>query len=118
MKKLLFVSRQAPYGNSLPREALDAVLAASAYEQDISYLFMNDGVFQLLKQQDPTEIGLKNLSATLQALELYGVDKIFACKESLQQRGLNQADLCMNVQVMERSALQSLLHSQDKILSF
>ncbi len=50
-KKLLFISRHAPYGSSLARDALDAVLASSAYDQQLSLLFMDDGVFQLLKNQ-------------------------------------------------------------------
>ena len=47
-KKLLFVLRQAPYGSTLAKDALDAILATSAYEQDLSIAFIDDGVFQLI----------------------------------------------------------------------
>ncbi|MEJ2418879.1 MAG: DsrE family protein, partial [Exilibacterium sp.] len=43
-KKILVVNRHPPYGSSLAKESLDAVLAASAYEQDIGILYIGDGV--------------------------------------------------------------------------
>ncbi len=118
VKKLLFVTRQPPYGNSLPREALDAVLAASAYEQDISYLFINDGVFQLCSSQGTATIGQKNLSATLQVLELYGVENIYACDDSLKVRGISLDSLCIDADILDGSAVKQLLKSQHQILSF
>lgn len=119
MKKILFVSRQAPYGNSSAREALDALLAASAYDQDLSILFMDDGVFQLVAGQNPKVIQQKNLGASLQALELYGIENIYIQRESLEKRGLTATNLAIEkVQIVDSEQIKQLMSQQDQILSF
>lgn len=117
-KKILFISRHAPYGSSLSREALDAVLAASAYDQDLGLLFMDDGVFQLLKNQESTALGQKSFSAMLPALSLYGVEKIYVHGESLRKRGLTITELVLDVVQLDSDAVSRLLAQQDQLLSF
>ena len=118
-KKILVISRHAPYGSSVAREALDAVLATAVYDQDLSLLFMDDGVFQLVKHQDANEIGQKSLSANLSALPLYGVENIYVHWESLDARGLNLADLVLDdIKLLNNQDISSLLQKQDHILSF
>jgi tRNA 2-thiouridine synthesizing protein C len=119
MKKILFISRQAPYGNSIAREALDALLAASAYDQDLSLLFMDEGVFQLLREQNPKAIHQKNLGASLQALELYGIEKIYVHSESLEKRGLEKSELSLeDIETLNSEQIKQLMVQQDQILSF
>lgn len=118
-KKLLFVSRHAPYGSSLAKEALDAILAASAYDQQLSLLFMEDGVFQLLKNQSANEIGQKSFAAILPALPLYGINAIYVHRESLEKRQITINELVIDgVQLIDSSAISSLLAQQDQLLSF
>ena len=118
-KKILFINRHAPYGSSIAREALDAMLATAVYEQDLSLLFMDDGVFQLLKGQEAHEIAQKSLSANLSALPLYGVEKIYVHYESLDSRALTPADLVLNeVKLLRNQDISQLLQKQDHILSF
>jgi tRNA 2-thiouridine synthesizing protein C len=119
MRKILFVSRKAPYGNSQSREALDALLAASAYDQELSLLFMDDGVFQLLSNQNSTLIHQKNMASSLKALELYGVENIYCLADSLIQRGLNRADLIFeDIKLIDNIAANNLMSQQDQLISF
>lgn len=117
-KKLLFLNRKAPYGSSLPREALDAVLMASAFGQQVTLVFLGDGVFQLKTQQDPSEIEMKNFSKTFAALELYGVSSIFVEQSSLQKRGLTLDQLLIPAKLIQPHELTELLEEQDQVLSF
>ena len=87
-KSLLIISRQAPWSGPGAREALDIVLAGGAFDLPIGLLFMDDGVFQLAANQAPKALQQKDLSANLQALELFGVEDAFACRHSLDERGL------------------------------
>ncbi|MBW1249380.1 sulfurtransferase complex subunit TusC [Pseudomonas tolaasii] len=87
-KSLLIISRQAPWSGPGAREALDIVLAGGAFDLPIGLLFMDDGVFQLAANQAPKALQQKDLSANLQALELFGVEDVFACRHSLDERGL------------------------------
>ena len=77
MKKTLLISRQSPYSSQLARAALDAALAAAVFEQNVSVLFMDDGVWQLLSQQQTTAVETKNLEKTLRSLEHYDLDRLY-----------------------------------------
>jgi tRNA 2-thiouridine synthesizing protein C len=118
-KKLLFISRHAPYGSSLAKDALDAVLASSAYDQQLSLLFMDDGVFQLLNNQSATEISQKSFSSLLPVLPLYEINSIYVHYESLVKRQITINELVLDsVQIIDSAAVCSLLAQQDQLLSF
>ena len=44
-KSLTFITRQAPYGSNKAKLVIDAALAAAVFEQQVNFLFMDDGVF-------------------------------------------------------------------------
>ncbi|MCV6605105.1 MAG: DsrE family protein, partial [Porticoccaceae bacterium] len=67
---LLFILRSAPYGSSLAREGLEAVLAAASLGQNVSVLFMDDGILQLTRHQQPGQIGQKNNASMAAALPM------------------------------------------------
>lgn len=118
-KRILFISRHAPYGSSIAREALDAVLASAAYDQQISLLFMDDGVFQLLTEQDPGSIGQKSFASMLSVLPLYDVTNIFVHKQSIQTRGIKPDEiLLVDAQIIDSEEVHRLLTQQDQLLSF
>lgn len=118
-KKILLISRHAPYGSSIAREALDAALASAIYDQDLSLLFMDDGVFQLLKEQQAHEIDQKSFASMLSALPLYDIEKIYIQRESLVQRKIEINELIIeNAIVLDNAQISTLLNSQEHILSF
>jgi tRNA 2-thiouridine synthesizing protein C len=118
IKKFLYVNRKAPYGTIYALESLEVVLIAAAFEQDVSMVFLDDGVYQLKKGQDTKGVGMKNFSPTYRALEGYDVEKLYVEAESLAERGLTEDDLLVPVEVMSREALAELMDEQDVILSF
>ena len=117
VKRFCYVNRKAPYGTVYAHEMLETVLIAAAFEQDVSVIFMDDGVFQLKKNQDTTEIGMKNFSPTFRALEGYDVEKIYVEKESLAERGLTEDDLVIDVEVLDSAQLGELMDAQDVVIS-
>ncbi len=118
-KKILLISRQAPYGKSTAREAIDIALAASVYDQDIGILFMDDGVFQLLKNQQSQYIDQKNIASILPALTLYGIENIYVHQESLNYRTITVDELILdNLQLLSNKDVGNLLSQQDQLLSF
>jgi len=116
-KKILFITSKAPYGSSYAKEALDAVLMASAFGQQISLLFLDDGIFQLKKDQAPQH-GQKNISATFPALELYDVNNIYVDELALQKRGMTRQDLVINTVAFNDEKIRQLMAEQDQILAF
>jgi len=93
IKKFLYVNRRAPYGTIYAWESLEVVLIGAAFDQDCAMAFVDDGVFQLVKDQDTADIGMKNFSPTYAALGDFDVKKIYVEKESLEARGLTLDDL-------------------------
>ena len=93
IKKFMYVNRKAPYGTIYAWESLEVVLIGAAFEQEVSLAFVDDGVYQLCANQDTTGLGIKNFSATYNALGDYDVNKIYVEKESLDARGLTLDDL-------------------------
>ena len=131
-KKFLYINRKAPYGTIYALESLEVVLIGAAFEQDVSLAFIDDGVYQLMANQDTAAVGMKNFSKTYRALGDYEVRKLYVEKESLAERGLTAENLMPIVYededddyaekpsliFVDRSEMATLLAGQDVILSF
>ena len=118
VKKFMYVNRKAPYGTVYALEGLEVVLITAAFDQDVSMVFVDDGVFQIKKDQETSGINMKNFSPTYRALEGYEVEKVYAEKESLEARGMTQEDLVIPVEILNSSEIADLMDSQDVIVSF
>ena len=132
VKKFCYMNRRAPYGTIYALESLEVVLIAAAFDQDISLVFADDGVYQLTNNQDTDGIGMKNFSKTYTALGDYDIKKIYVEKESLEDRGLTADDLQAlkyededddwaekdSVFVVDRNELSKIIDEQDVVLSF
>jgi len=118
IKRFLYVNRRAPYGSVYALESLEVVLIGAAFEQDVSMLFLDDGVYELKKGQDTKDIDMKNFSPTYRALEMYDVEKLYVDKESMDERGLTTDDLVVPVEVMDRAQVTDLMEQQEVIFNF
>ena len=117
-KKFMFVNRTAPYGSVYALESLEVVLITAAFDQDVSLVFVEDGVFQLKRGQQTKGIETKNFSPAYRALEGYDVEKLYVERESLAARGLAETDLLVDVTVLSSQELGALMAEQDVVLSF
>lgn len=118
IKKFMYVNRKAPYGTIYALESLEVVLIAAAFDQDVSLVFMDDGVYQLKKGHQTKGIEVKNFQPTYRALDDYDVNKLYVEREALDARGLTEDDMVVPVQVMPRSEIGRLMAEQDVVLSF
>ena len=118
IKKFLYINRKAPHGTIYAHEALEVVLIGAAFEQDVSMAFIDDGVFQLKKDQNTDQIETKNFTKTYSALEMYDVEKLYVEKESLEERGLSENDLSVEVKVIPSSEMRELIEDSEVILNF
>jgi len=118
VKKFAFINRKAPYGTIYALESLEVVLISAAFDQDVSLVFMDDGVYQLKKGQGTKAVGMKNFSPTYRALEGYDIEKLYVEKESLESRGLTEEDLIVDVEVLTSEEMATLMDEQDVVMSF
>jgi len=117
-KKFMFVNRTAPYGSVYALESLEVVLITAAFDQEVSLAFVEDGVWQLKKGQQTKGIETKNFSPTYRALEGYDIEKLYVERESMEERGLTEDDLIVDVKVLPAAELGTLMAEQDVVLSF
>ena len=97
------------------------MLAASAFcdEEELAICFMNDGVFNLIANQRSELLLQKDHIATFKLIELYDLTECFICKESLVERGLDNAGLVLKeAQKVSKSKLFEVLHQAEKVLAF
>jgi tRNA 2-thiouridine synthesizing protein C len=132
IKKFMYVNRKAPYGTIYAWESLEVVLIGAAFDQDVSLAFIDDGIYQLMGEQDTVAAGVKNFSPTYAALGDYGVTKIYVEKESLEERGLTLDALQHltwedededyaekdSIRLVSRSELAGILAEQDVLFNF
>ena len=132
VKKFLYVNRKAPHGSIYALESLEVVLIGAAFDQDVSLAFIDDGVYQLLQNQDTSGIGVKNFSPTYKALGDYDINKIYVEKESLELRGLSKDNLMPltwededddwaekdSIHVVSSEELSDIIEHQDIIFNF
>ena len=118
IKKVMFVNRKAPYGTIYALESLEVVLITATFDQDVSLVFLDDGVYDLLKGQNTKAVGIKNFSPTYRALDGYDVEKLYVERESLEARGLSEDQLLVDVEVLSSAQMGELMAQQDVVLSF
>lgn len=111
-RRMLLLVRQPPLRGALALEALDSALVAAAFDQEISVLFREEGVWQLLRRavSDPGLDALENLAGM-------GVERLYVCAQSLQDRGLTRNDLALPVEILDDPAQARLLAEQHLVLN-
>lgn len=109
MSDIAVLFRSAPHGSSAGREGLDALLACSALSDELCALFIGDGVYQLLAGQQPAAILARDHASTFKMLELYDIEAVYVCADSLAERGLAETDLLIPVRVLPRAELHAQL---------
>ncbi|MEW5787579.1 MAG: sulfurtransferase complex subunit TusC [Pseudomonadota bacterium] len=118
VKKFMFVNRKAPHGTVYALEGLEVVLISAAFDQDVSMVFTDDGVYELIKGMNTKGIEVKDFSKTYRALEGYDIEKLYVEKESMDARGLTEDDLIVDVTVLDSGEMASLMAEQDVVISF
>lgn len=118
-KSVLLISRQAPWAGIGAAEAVDIALAAGAFDLPLSILFMDDGVLQLLEQQQqqPQVLEQKDLTANLQALPMFGIEQLYVAQQCLTERGLADSPLAMPAERVDDQAIQHLIRQYDYVMT-
>jgi tRNA 2-thiouridine synthesizing protein C len=118
VKKFMFVNRKAPHGTIYALEGLEVVLVSAAFDQDVSLVFADDGVYELIKGVNTKGIEVKDFSKTYRALEGYDVEKLYVEKASMDARGLTEDDLIVDVTVLDSAEMANLMAEQDVVISY
>lgn len=114
---ITILSRQAPYGKDRAQLGVDIALASVVFDQEVHVVFLDDGVYQLCKDQDASAIAYKTLSNAIETFELYGVNRIYVDSSSLAERNLNENDLLIPVEKIDKPAIADIISNSNTIIN-
>ncbi len=110
----LFIFNKPPYATDSGKEALDMALAFATFDQTVSLLFIDEGVWQLNDSQLPKLVGQKEYTRLFAGLDLYDIEHLYVSQQSSEKFGLEPAQLIGNPSVVDSKSIESLIanHSQ------
>jgi len=114
---IAILNRRAPHGSASARESLDALLALSAYTEQLAVFFLGDGVYQLIGGQQPQAILGRNIEPTFKLLELYDIEQIYVCEDSLAARGLLSQPLILDAKRLSSQQFKARLAEFDRFIN-
>lgn len=115
-KKVLIIVNSSPFGTVFPVEALRAGIAFAGMDLDTSLVFSSDGVFSLLKGQNPGIIGAKGIKEGLSNAEEFGL-KLFVDRDSLKEKKVSANDIAP-VKILSSTEIKNLARSVEVIINF
>lgn len=118
MKKITIIFRHAPHGSAKGREGLDFALLSASFEQEVSLIFADEGVLNLIPQQAPETIGAKDFLAAFKALPLYDIESVYACQQSLADYQLDESALAIPLDVKTPKEIGVLLTQADEVFVY
>lgn len=118
MKTLAVLNSSAPFGNDNFRESIDLLLANASYDRPVALFFYGDGLYQLVANQQPSLVDAKDISKMFGLLDLYDIEDVFICQQSLQARQLDADSLIVTGQVLNSADWLQQLSNYDQVVSF
>ncbi|MBU7013705.1 MAG: DsrE family protein [Theionarchaea archaeon] len=117
MNIILF--RQAPYGTSFTGEGIRVLSALQAFGVSSKVLFVDDGVFALMKAQNPSALHMRSIGEGVNMLEENGLEHVLVCGASLKERGIDEKDLIdAKITIVDKKEVGRLLEHAGIILPF
>ena len=112
-----FLARTAPYGNNRSNLLMDIALASSVFEQKSNYVFMDDAIYQLLRNQNADHIQTKTFGKAIEAIKIYGINNIYVFEKSLKERSVSLDELVLNPEIINQKQLQKLIRNSENVIS-
>jgi len=118
VNKILLVIKSPPYGSGRAAEGLRMATAMIAMDVMPQILFIDDGVYCLVKNQTPEAAGLASFGERLKTLaDLVGLHVV---SPSMLKRNLGNSDLdeTYNVKTISLDEAGELIAENDAVITF
>jgi sulfur relay protein TusC/DsrF len=114
----MVIFRKGPYGQINSLEGIRICQGLLVLDVETDAIFIDDGVFNLIDKQNPDGIDHHSIMGALEALHRYEVP-IFAVNHSLEERGIQPADLDqkLDVRIITIDQLAELLVEADATIA-
>ena len=117
MKSVLIRMSKSPLNGLVSGEQLETAMVAATFEQEVSILFIGDGIFNLLPTKEIKEVKGYNIEKMLLALPTFEVNDLFICERSLEQRKIGVSKLPKHAKVITFEDQRRLIKTTDVVLS-
>jgi len=108
----------SPFSQIDGKESVDLALVCAAFEQKVNLIFVDQGIFHLINNQDNSEFYDKNHDSQIKALEFYEIDQVYAEHESIQAFALTEGNLIESSQVINRKEINQMVASAQHTVTF
>lgn len=115
---LVIQSTQAPYSTSACIDAMEAALAASNLGISVVFLLVDDGVFQLVAEQNSQAISHKSIYKKLSVFPLFDIELLFAQHSAIVSNGISIDNLRFDVKTLEDPQIVELCQQATHVLVF
>jgi tRNA 2-thiouridine synthesizing protein C len=118
MDRVIVMFHKGPYGTINSLEGVRVAQGLLVLDVETDAIFINDGVFNLINNQEPDGIGHHSVMGALEAMHRFDIP-IFAIAESLEARGIKAEDLDpkLEVKIVTLDELSELLLEADATIS-
>jgi len=117
-RKILLVIKSSPYGSLMAAEGFRIATAMIAMDILPQLLFIDDGIYCLLKNQRPEASGLNSHYERLKTLaDLVG---LYAVQDSMAKRNLKTIDLdeSFNAKLLSMEETAKLIMENETVIAF
>jgi tRNA 2-thiouridine synthesizing protein C len=114
--KIAVIVTKLPLEGIAAKESLDLIFALSAVDHQVSVVFSDDAVYQLIQSTNSSDLMVKDFRRSFKLFELYDIENLYICAESLRQRQLQANSLVLDLQLLESTELSHFLYNQHHII--
>lgn len=108
MEQILVVFRSSALSSSLAREAQDMAMALAAVGHQVSLLYQDEAVLQLIARNNSPAV--KDFTVAQKLFPLYDIEQVYVCETSMQRFALQLADLRIHCQLAPAQLLTQFQH--------
>jgi tRNA 2-thiouridine synthesizing protein C len=112
------IIKSPPFGQIDGKEGVDLALVCAAFEIKVNLVFIDEGIFHLIKKQDESIFQDKYHDKQLKALEFYDINELYVELESLTRFSINSTKLLDNVQIVSSKGINKKISGSNNTVIF
>ncbi len=116
MQQIVVIQSQPPFNKAHAREALDLILALGAVDHQVSVIFTEDSVYQLLNTAPWQDAPLKAFNKSFGLFALYDIENCLVCQQAWQSRGLTALALPSGFRFANSAELKAIILNADQLI--
>ena len=115
---IVIQTTQPPYSSSYSIDALEAAMGATNIGLEVVFIFVGEGVYQLLNSQNNDVISHMSIFKKLMALPLYDVETVYVLSTALSEHNVCIPKEMPNISAIDDGEFVSVCQHAKQVLVF